>query len=64
MCGLLNLVNKIELNVQHTWIAQATMAMSLVSTVPQSCGKSRILAYFPHSRIFARTSSISGSISK
>ena len=35
-----------------------------VSTVPQSCGKSRILAYFPHSRIFGRTSRISGFISK
>ena len=30
-----------------------------MSTVLQSCGKSRILAYIPHSRIFAKTSRIS-----
>ena len=35
-----------------------------MSTIPQSCGKSRILTSFPHSRIFARTSHIFGWISR
>ena len=33
-----------------------------VSTIPQSCGKSCISAYFPHSRIFLETSRIFGFI--
>ena len=41
-----------------------TLWVAYLSTVPQSCGKSRIVGFFPHSRIFATTSRISGVISK
>ena len=58
--------NREQLKNQHTkrLHTQIIVEVTYVSTVPQSCGKSHMLAYLPHSRIFARTSRISGFISK
>ena len=59
-----NILNIIYLKAVYLFLGSMSPARTLVSTIPQSCGKPRILTYFPHSRIFARTSRISGFISK